>query len=802
MKPERTVKFLSQKLAWEDVPNLEELKSKLSAGLLAKSEYELLRTPDLVKWFQAQAVNYSFPTHDLATNSASWRNAPWWMVREAMRRAVGVYPEATEALARILPHFPQFCLHMSVKQPGLLAYTPSYADGMADKQVPIGFAKFLNRYYPTMPDHVVAELEALHRGELTTDDVILVSGEDIVKMYKEFASCGLSSCMTKTMSHNPIQVYAEMPEVKLAYLTKNGTPTARCLVIDSPTLGKRFIRNYGDKALRIKLGRMGFVRGGWQGLVFPAKRIDKTNDYVMPYLDANDQAACEEGSITIMIDGVIRGISKDEKVRYNRAFPGAPIYPSATGSVTYENLNSKDFMWVSPFSGKSFNRFDDGFEICNVLHNGVEVQCNKSEEGVLGYKRVYNRSSGELLVPPDSPTFDHGLRKVLDTEANRLAYNYIKLNADLYPDKQDWIHLDSKSARVLSVTVNDVKSYILRDDAVRLVSRDETGPCGEYVHKSFIDKAWIKLQPIGGFAYYTDDPSLVVKTETGRKVVEGVHEVTYTWDGKLYANRSTDSVSFMELHFFTTREEAKAIKAGTVSDALFAHVVEKLSENLNTVLRYCASYATLLTIDGYRVLPHYGVEGGPTPVLLNNLNVLKNLSSIWSHSYTTKRVTESKLLKAVIYNVEVAAAEAEALDYSSSQEPYTLQPLPQMSVEETKVANLTVAAILERRRAALYSEVLIQNPLYSVQWYADKLLYSILETKTFSEAKKEVFTAFAATKALDLMLGAVAKAQDAGITCKVNLTTLTDLANKFAAFSTPPAASNAAPLPLEIETTT
>lgn len=73
----------------------------------------------------------------------------WWMEREALRAAHGVYPEVTSVLENLVNSFglQQHFIHISAEDPNMVAYTASVEDGQRDKQVRLSFGKLIRKLY-------------------------------------------------------------------------------------------------------------------------------------------------------------------------------------------------------------------------------------------------------------------------------------------------------------------------------------------------------------------------------------------------------------------------------------------------------------------------------------------------------------------------------------------------------------------------------------------------------------------------------------------------------------------------------
>jgi hypothetical protein len=97
----------------------------------------------------------------------------WWMMRELQRFAIGQYmpvpqlillelAKYTSTIPLPMTHF----LHMSKEEPGMVAYTADFENGVRDRQLRIGFGKYMTKHAFWLLDHHVQRLEMmLRRGD-------------------------------------------------------------------------------------------------------------------------------------------------------------------------------------------------------------------------------------------------------------------------------------------------------------------------------------------------------------------------------------------------------------------------------------------------------------------------------------------------------------------------------------------------------------------------------------------------------------------------------------------------------------
>lgn len=237
-----------------------------------------------------------------------------WRLREHQRFMDGVYasvpwasyPTCWEPLDRTdqdygrhTPYAHHFA-HLSLKDAGQIAYTPSEEHGVQDRQVKITTARYLLRYCkPYDPAYWTAERIASYTDSIKALNAplqIATSTKDIVSIYRN----GPSSCMDKaheddgdfrTGGIHPCSVYGKS-DLAVAYLGTVAKPTARCVVWPEKT---RYTRIYGDSTLEVVLKTNGYTQqgvGSYGSLDGARVRlIECENGIVLPYIDAAGSAS-------------------------------------------------------------------------------------------------------------------------------------------------------------------------------------------------------------------------------------------------------------------------------------------------------------------------------------------------------------------------------------------------------------------------------------------------------------------------------------------------------------------------------
>lgn len=221
-----------------------------------------------------------------------------WQDREGDRFDSGKYqpvPWKNEPWAGFFHyiHFP----HLSMKQPGKIAFTQSPEHGEADRQTIISPGKYLLRYFAewvnqATVDAYCAQVDAAMK-HLATPLQLAKTSDEIVHVYRN----GPSSCMSKdrnsddysTGGVHPVSVYGA-GDLAIAYFTDANAIKARAIVWPAKQIHGRI---YGDEhRLKSLLQRDGYRVGGkedWDGAKLLKVPVPDGDGYVCPYLDIGRQ---------------------------------------------------------------------------------------------------------------------------------------------------------------------------------------------------------------------------------------------------------------------------------------------------------------------------------------------------------------------------------------------------------------------------------------------------------------------------------------------------------------------------------
>jgi hypothetical protein len=180
------------------------------------------------------------------------------------------------------PRFP----HISLKQKGMIAYTPSAEWGHEDRQQIIRPGKYLEKFHPYVDkatrDQWCEEIRAFAEQTLQ----ITRDADEIERLYLH----GPQSCMSHRLASyssdvHPVRVYGGCADTAVAYIGTLDNCKARCVVWPDKRI---YTRVYGDKALTHLLTANGYTSGSLEGARVQAIRTGNT--WVMPYVDYMEYA--------------------------------------------------------------------------------------------------------------------------------------------------------------------------------------------------------------------------------------------------------------------------------------------------------------------------------------------------------------------------------------------------------------------------------------------------------------------------------------------------------------------------------
>jgi hypothetical protein len=232
-----------------------------------------------------------------------------WQWREETRLKSGEYRAVPNIAGIEYPR--EHWVHMSTvkTETDWVSYTPSEAYGLADRQVRIKYGKYLRKTFENMTDAEVQAAVRNFRAKLALEDspaTLLFTTDratinDIFETAMYPADSDSTSCMHGKFDGDgirPYHVYADSPDVAVAYVMEAGKIISRSVV---STKNKRWVRCYSIEAnestqcevLKDLLRAAGYTSGDLTG-----NRLTKlrTHRVMLPYIDHGGMDVDDDGN--------------------------------------------------------------------------------------------------------------------------------------------------------------------------------------------------------------------------------------------------------------------------------------------------------------------------------------------------------------------------------------------------------------------------------------------------------------------------------------------------------------------------
>lgn len=243
-------------------------------------------------------------------------HATIWQVIERQRFESKQYKPvpALDSLPVGLQYPVEHYLHLSIadNEQDFVAYTPTEEYGKADRQVRLRFGKYLRKAFPELSDATIQTAVTELRAKLlrSIETLHFTTERDTINdiFETELSACGSDSksCMHGKWdgdSIRPYHVYADSPDVALAYVTRDNEIIARSVV---STKNKAWIRPYaleGDETICAMLTDMLKAQGYTHGDLAGNRLTKLKDDYPMlPYLDGDAKGINDIGKYWMVVD--------------------------------------------------------------------------------------------------------------------------------------------------------------------------------------------------------------------------------------------------------------------------------------------------------------------------------------------------------------------------------------------------------------------------------------------------------------------------------------------------------------------
>lgn len=253
---------------------------------------------------------YSEKTHKI-TFIATEAETEAWRERELSRFDTGDYLQTPWEMAGY-NYYPEHYAHLSIKTPGMIAYTKSDEHGVLDRQTSIKPGRYLTQYYT---DTLIRELGYNPIRKALLDDWIAQCSDAVLKIAKTCDDIervyigGPTSCMDgkhwqggngMQSSEHPTRLYGYPgSDLAVAYYGNIDHVSARCVVWPAK---KRYTRVYGGAAVLLKLlHHAGYEKESIRGAKLPA--VSDGDGWLMPYVDYIQYGSLSRDGKFIVIDG-------------------------------------------------------------------------------------------------------------------------------------------------------------------------------------------------------------------------------------------------------------------------------------------------------------------------------------------------------------------------------------------------------------------------------------------------------------------------------------------------------------------
>lgn len=281
-------------------------------------------------------------------SNATLTTASNWREREQARFARGKYkpvPWAKEGWFADLPaddprrdHF----VHVSERDPWMLAYTPKPGDGEADRRVPIKPGRYLQKFFS---DRLSAEQIKHFASQVRGSGLKITFTDNPGLIKKVYQSTGVA-CMSRGTTHyraahfnggvHPTAAYCG-GDLKLAYATdpKSGEIIARAIAWPER---KVFSRCYGDyEAMKKALEADGYTYGLLDGARLALIPLQSHSDhFTAPYVDHIKWARHDPEAPALILQARATGATHSVQHGDGIAYPiaSAPPRPAGNSSIT------------------------------------------------------------------------------------------------------------------------------------------------------------------------------------------------------------------------------------------------------------------------------------------------------------------------------------------------------------------------------------------------------------------------------------------------------------------------------------
>lgn len=505
-------------------------------------------------------------------NHCLFPGARWWVVRELLRAAHGVYMECEGTLQTVSAHAAHFMIHPSSSDPTMVAYTPDPESGEKDRQLATTLSKFCRRYWPTLTDDRIRDIEAEYRA-YALGEVEFITGPDIAKAYLEAGAVG--ACMSKSSAaysaggHTPPEVY-DAPGVALA-VVRNAQKqiNGRTLTWVNPENAedKRIIRVYGDTVLLTRLKRQGFKIGTFEGAKLKLIPISGSKTrYVAPYLDGNGSGTSQEWATLVRANGWLRVLPRSQY--RSSTFADYTTVPGTSGYVDLPKDASHLFEYTCAIDGKEYKATD---KLALILKDGQVRRVNSANlatgEWLGPFKMRHGNAWADCYVQ-ERNVFEHKGDTYVETPENRSELGFVELDAQRYADMTcRWV------PKTDATQLPDGQRWLKPEhclQAIRWVSGKATQAVVEIADGQSADDmvaagALMEVHRVGSVRTFAAPDVPTKLTRSGSKVVRGIHkDLRIMPDNGLEFKRNVEIRVVMEVRWHALIDTTEALDVASI----------------------------------------------------------------------------------------------------------------------------------------------------------------------------------------------------------------------------------------------
>lgn len=503
-----------------------------------------------------------------------------WFERESRRIDTGYY-ETTEVLHEINSAYPGWFLHVSRTDRQLVAYTQSPEKGERDIQTPIKLGVFMRKLNNLWRDTYIAEQVANHFAELNVT-FELISGIDARHNYDKhgWGSCMSSKGFERHLKYDVLANFYSGDTLHVA-LVKDGTGTPIGRSIVDP-VRKVYIRAYGDRQKVARtLQNAGYTLGGYVSYEdnprqYAVRIVEDTGTHAtayMPYLDhrdANGSALCgcyvrhSDESYTLAL------VHHEGIAHRNLADQGFYFGPVTTTSGMLQlRVYSRDEFKIT-LDGSTLDLLASGeakrIEFVKLYRDGEVVRAllQNLPYGYIEVRTYVEGSTVRVWIHPDTPQ----VGGYIDNVYNRKRLGYVKLDAELYPERQEeWLTTGQVQ------TLDDGRRVLPEDRRSLYTVEGGVGALRSVFKTDPRLEGAIKVHD--GYLVEKAAEHLIVRTNTKVKVVPGVHEVVYASTSEGYQwmfKRSAIYRSVGSIRYWASRRAPGEAPLQLFKDNLYAYL--------------------------------------------------------------------------------------------------------------------------------------------------------------------------------------------------------------------------------------